>query len=121
MSDLALNSDGDLYLVNNSLAMVDGAAAITQHLAIRYRFFLGEWFLDVNAGVPWFRDVLVKRSSFAVVHELLKNVALDTPGVLELLAFNFVLESATREATLALSVLSTEGFINFSQIVEVGS
>lgn len=126
MSSLQLVNDavsafnGDLAVVNNSLVLVDGADAIRQHLQVRFGLFLGEWFLDEELGVPWFRDVLVKNPSFIVVQETLKGVVLDTPGVLELEQFSFEYDNATRVATLDFRCLTTEGFIDFSQEVEVG-
>ena len=126
MSSIALVNDatdpfnGDLAVVNNSLVLVDGADAIRQHLQVRFGLFLGEWFLDEELGVPWFRDVLVKNPSFVVVQEVLKGVILDTPGVVELERFSFDYDPLTRVATLAFRCLSTDGFIDFSQEVEVG-
>lgn len=117
--DLQLDDDGDLLLTNNALTLTEGTEAIRQHLQTRFRLFLGEWFLDTDAGVPWFTDVLVKRPSFAVVSELLKSVILETPGVLELTEFSFDFDGPTREATLEFQCLSSEGIIDFSQIVEV--
>lgn len=113
--------DGDLDLTNNEVTTVDGADAIRQHLQIRFQFFLGEWFLDVTIGVPWFRDILIKQPSFPVVQDVLKNTALDTPGVIELTKFVFDFVSSDREASLEFDCLSDEGPIDFSQIVEVAS
>lgn len=113
--------DGDLDLENNEIVLIDGADAIRQHLQIRFQFFLGEWFLDIEIGVPWFRDILIKKPSFAVVQEVLKTVVLDTPGVLQLMQFSFDFDSPSREADLEFQCLSDDGVIDFSQIVEVGS
>lgn len=120
MSDIALDSSGDILIVKNEMVIVTGTPAVTQHLSIRFKLFLGEWFLDTTAGVPWFRDVLVKGTSFAVVDKVLRNTILETPNVLELLNFDFVFNSFKREATLGFSALSSDGVIDFSQIVEIG-
>jgi len=81
---------------------------------------LGEWFLDTDVGVPWFRDILIKKPSFVVVQEVLKDTILDTPGVLEITKFQFDFNSTTREAELEFSCQTDEGTIDFSQLVEVG-
>jgi len=121
MSDIALDADGDVDVVNNSIYLNDGLEAIRQHMQIRFQLFLGEWFLDEEAGVPWFRDVLIKNPSFVVVQEILKTVVLDTPGVIELLAFDFSYDAKVREANLSFQALTTDGFIDFNQIVEVSN
>lgn len=118
MSSFQLDADGDLQITKNSLTLTTSAEAIRQHLQIRFQIFLGEWFLDEDVGVPWFRDVLVKGPSFAVVQEVLKKVILETPGVVELQKFDFTFDATTRQASLNFSALTTEGVINFSQIVE---
>lgn len=120
MSSFQLETDatsefyGDLKITNNSLTLTTGLEAIRQHLQVRFQMFFGEWFLDTEVGVPWFQDVLQKQSSFTVVSEILKGVALDTPGILQLLKFNFDYVAATREITLEIQCLSTEGIIDFS-------
>lgn len=60
---LALRRDGsapaDLYLADDgNLAVVRDAEAIGQHARQRLMAYEGEWFLDKDAGVPWFRDLL---------------------------------------------------------------
>ena len=115
MSSFQLNqTTGDLEITNNSLALTTAREAIRQHLQCRFRLFLGEWFLDIDQGVPWFQDVLQKQSSFAVVKEILKTVILDTPGVIEITTFEFEYNGTTREATLTFSCLTEEGEIDFS-------
>lgn len=120
MSSFQLDqSTGDLQIANNSLSLTTGREAIRQHLQCRFRLFLGEWFLDTDQGVPWFRDVLIKQSSFAVVKEILKTVILDTPGVISITVFDFDYDGTTREATLTFSCLTEEGVIDFTQVVTI--
>lgn len=120
MSSLQLETDatsefyGDLMITNNSLTLTTGLEAIRQHLQVRFQMFLGEWFLDTEVGVPWFQEILGKPQSFTVVHELLKETVLETPGVLELLKFEFDYVASTRDITLNFQCLSTEGIIDFS-------
>ena len=111
---------GDFVIENNSLVEIDGMEAIRQHMTIRFQIFLGEWFLDTSIGVPWFRDVLVKNPSFNVVMQVLKDVILDTPGVLQIITFEFDYTEGTREVSLDFQALTTEGVLDFSQIVELG-
>lgn len=120
MSSFQLETDasdpfyGDLKLTANSLTLTTGTEAIRQHLQCRFQLFFGEWFLDTEVGVPWFQDILGNKSSFVVVQEVLKGVVLDTPGVLQLLTFNFDYTASTREITLSFQCLSTEGVIDFT-------
>lgn len=119
MSSYLLNGDGDLDITNNSLSLTHGIDAIRQHLFVKFRLFLGEWFLDTSVGVPWFQEIFVKAPIFTVVHERLKAVILETPGVLSLKKFLFDLDEVSREAALDFSAQTIEGDIDFSQIVEI--
>jgi len=120
MSSFQLDqATGDLLIVNNSLSLTTGLEAIRQHMQCRFRLFLGEWFLDESLGVPYYQDILVKKPSFNVVQEVLKNTALETVGVIELTQFNFEYDANAREANLDFRCLTEEGFIDFSQIVEI--
>ena len=124
MSSFLINDDkdspnfGDLEIVNNSLVLTTGLDAIKQHITVKFRLFLGEWFLDTGVGVPWYEEILVKRASFAVVQERLKAVILETSGILELIEFQFDFNAVTRHATLKFRARTVEGNINFSQLVE---
>lgn len=120
MSSFLLDDVGDLAIINNSLTLNSGNAAVTQHLQIHFQIFLGEWFLDTQVGVPWFRDVLIKNPSFAVVQQMLKAVILDTPGVLQILSFSLVFDSPQkRNLSLTFKALGSNGIIDFSQLVQV--
>lgn len=119
MSSIKLDNAGDIQVVDNSIILTEGLDAIRQHLFVKFRFFEGEWFLDTTLGVPYFREILIKNPSLAVVQEQLKAVILDTPGVLELIRFEFEFNNATRQANLDFEALTEEGPIDFSQIIQV--
>ena len=90
MSSFQLDRDGDLLLTNNALTLTTGLEAIRQHLQCKFRLFMGEWFLDLEAGVPWFQEVFKKNTSFVVLQEIFKDTILTTPGVIELNAISRV-------------------------------
>ena len=121
MSSFKLNAEGDLDVKNNALSLTAGIDAIRQHLTVKLRIFLGEWFLDRSVGVPWYQEILVKAPLFAVVQERLKVIILETPGVLELLRFDFDFDfdSIERVFSLKSSINTSDGIIDFSQLVEV--
>ncbi len=118
--DFALNqTTGDIDVQNNTLYFVDGLSAISQEVAIRFRGFLGEWFLDTSLFMPWFEDVFIKAPSFAVVQEICKNCILETPGVIALNTFNLNLNAGGRSASLSFTAQAQSGTINFSQQIEL--
>ena len=107
--DLLLNAAGDLDLTTNDFQLVDGVDAVRQELQIRYRFFLGEWFLDPDEGVPYVRDVLKKNPDLARVRALLTEVARTTPGVANVDNLDLGLNVATRTLTVTLDLAADVG------------
>ena len=104
MADLLLDSTGDLDLSTNDLQLVTGLAAIRQELQIRYRFFLGEWFLNDEEGVPYQLHVLKKNPNEAKVRAMLMDVARGCPGVIEIRSLSTSLDNATRTLTVTIEV-----------------
>ena len=102
--DLLLNAAGDLDLSENDLQLVDGVEAVRQELQIRYRFFLGEWFLDPTEGVPYIRDVLKKAPNEARVRAMLIEVARTTPGVASVESIDLDLDASLRRLTVSLDL-----------------
>ena len=111
MSDLALDIDGDLLVSNDSLSLVEGDDAIVQHLTIRFKFVLGEWFLDTRVGIPYFGEILIRNPDLSRVRAIFKQVILDTPGIDSLEEFSLTVDAATRKATLTFRARKTDGEI----------
>jgi hypothetical protein len=105
MADLQLDpATNDILVTDDALAIVEDGDAIIQHLAIRLRFFLGEWFLDTRLGIPYFDSVLVKNPNLVLVRGILRNAILTTPGVLSLESFAFDFDNANRVMAVDFTV-----------------
>jgi len=111
MSDIALDSDGDLLITNDALVLVEGDDAIVQQLVIRFQFFLGEWFLDTRIGIPYFGEILIKNPDLSRVRAIFKQTVLTTPGIASLEEFSLVVDGSTRKATVTFRALKTDGEI----------
>lgn len=112
MSDLKLDPDtGDLFFENGDLVMTSGPDAIRQHISQRLKSFAGEWFLDLDSGLPYYRDILVKNPNTPAVAGLLQEEIVRTPGVLELTDFNLNLDKGSRTLKVSFNVLVDGNFI----------
>lgn len=58
--DLLLGDDGDLAFSNGDVVLVRGDAGVRQEARIRLSFWLGEWFLDLTAGIDFPGRVFTK-------------------------------------------------------------
>lgn len=109
--DLLLKS-GDLILTSD----IDpgGSNPILQDILQRMSFFLGEWFMDNSQGLPWFQQILVKNPSQSKVDAIFSNCIMGTPGVQQLLDYQFSIQSATRVLTVSFVAKTTSGKVNWS-------
>lgn len=112
--DLAMDPDtGDLVYENNDLAIVGTSDALLQRLRQRLRFFANEWFLDVTAGLPFYTDILIKNPNIDSVDSLIKSEIKETEGIIEIIEYDSVLDSALRGFTVTVKMNSDFGIIEF--------
>src|SRR5690606_17790014 len=106
----------DLYLAaDGNLAVVTDAEAVGQHVRQRLQTFLGEWFLDTTAGVPWLDQILGKNYDPALAESVVKAEILATDGVEEILSFSVSFDRATR----GLIIRSVEVRTMFDEVIAV--
>lgn len=88
-NDLFLEQDGQLAVVRDT-------EAVGHHVRHRLKTFEGEWFLDVNAGVPWLTEILGKRYDPALAESVVKAEIADTDGVTEITSFSVLFNRDVR-------------------------
>lgn len=110
MSDIKLDTNGDLFLDDDgSMVLVIGDEAIAQQLRIRFRFALGEWFLDTRVGVPYFSEILIKNPNLSRVSGVFRQLILSTPGIESIEEFDLTLDNSVRKLVLQFSARKTDG------------
>lgn len=117
--DLKLTAAGDLDVTGGDLQLTyDGPGstveqrkdARAQHLRQRLKLVLGEWFIDEDAGTDWFGQVIgQKNPNLAVVRALIEERVLGTPGIASVSRLDMDLDRTTRELSIALRAVTTEG------------
>lgn len=116
MKDIALDpTTSDLLLENFDLQLVEGRDQIAQNLAIRLRFILGEWFLDITAGVPYYDDFFIKAPNQIRIESVLKEEILDTLGIDQILSFTSNFDAQRRIYSVTFSVSTIQGEIALTQ------
>lgn len=123
--DILLDSlTNDIQFENFKLKAVSGADLVKQRLLVRLRTFKGEWFLDTEEGIPYYRNILVKAPLRESVEAIFRSAILQTEGVLDfdrgsdgVAAFALDYDNGTRNLTLVFSVKSEFGVINVNEII----
>ena len=113
MIDLLLDERSrDLKILNFDLSLISERNQIAQNLGIRLRFILGEWFLDIEAGIPYFEDILIKSPNQYRVESVLKEEIVNTEGIIEILSFNSQFDSQNRLFSVQFACDTVSGQIN---------
>lgn len=108
--DLKLDTTGDLELsADVDLVLVTGAAAVAQNWAIRLRTFLGEWFLNLLEGMPFYQAIFVKAPILARVRSIYRKATLKTAGISGIDKMTLELNPTTRALAVDIKAKSDTG------------
>jgi hypothetical protein len=98
--------------------ILTGDAAIQQSVGCAVLLNLGEWFLDVSAGIPWMPNANAPNvtpilGSFpadpAYAEAWLKSTILAVDGVVSISSFEFTFNHAKRSATCTANGVTMNG------------
>jgi hypothetical protein len=99
MRDFQLvENDNNLELIDKDFQITDNLSRyVSQKLRIRLSFFRGEWYLNINKGIPYFESVFVKDPNISFIEDLIVLEITTCPYIEELLELNLTVEKSTRE------------------------
>lgn len=64
--DLLLDANNDLVIKDGDLQFSRGVDAIVQQCRIALQMFQGEWFLNLDAGIPYWQSILGYKPQVAI-------------------------------------------------------
>lgn len=119
--DLLLDDDGDL-VVDSDAHFTTGLLAVAQGIRIRLQMFRGEWFRDLDRGVPYLANSSVDSSEALLgqrfnelrARNAFREAILDAPEVDELTSLEVTFDRATRGMSVAWHVKTDFGQISDS-------
>lgn len=110
MIDLELDPiTNDLVFRDFDFALIDDTKQIMQNLAIRLRFVLGEWYLDITAGIPYYEEFFRKNPNQIQIESILKQEIVQTRGIEELISFEADFDKRRRIFSVKFSARSISG------------
>ena len=108
-TDFLQTADGDLDFSQGLQRTPDLITFTKQKLSETLNFWVGEWFLDLRAGVPYLR-VIGQRPDLSLLQDMLRKACLLTPGVGSVQKIAAVYDGRTRTATVQpLGVRTIDG------------
>lgn len=101
--------EGDLVLEGGTTKQISGSTYARQRVEVTLDFCLGEWFLDTRQGIPYFRDVLIKRPNDETVRSCLRRAILNTPGIVRVDSLTTVYDTTARKLTVDFEATYEDG------------
>lgn len=122
-TDIALDANGDLDTSTGDLRLLGDQDAVVQDIDTRLGFFRGEWFLDLDEGVPYYEEILVKNPRLNVVRAILTEAMLGSPLVTEVndLTLDYDAASRTLDVTATLVLNFSLSPIDYSKRFVIGA
>lgn len=82
MTDIVLSTDHDLLIENGDISLFNKVENLTvQKVKINLLLMKGEWFRDINKGVPYLQSILGVRNTKQTTMTFLRNAIINTEGI----------------------------------------
>ena len=115
LSDLMINSDGDLELLNNDLKIITGVEALEQKLEIELSFLKNDWFLNVEKGIDYYSYFGQKPFNQNLLDIEIRDVIENTQGIVSLDHYVSSVNPYTRNFTVEFNVTTDYGVVEFNK------
>lgn len=109
-----LSPDWDMTFGQGLGNFARDAEAVGQDVKTRLQLLQEEWFLDLDAGIPYLQDIAVKPSNVTLAESIIKQCILDTAGVDEITEFAVTYDRDSRVFGVTATLRTI--YDNFSEI-----
>lgn len=82
---------------------------VAQRLKIKLSTYLGEWFLDITQGVPYYESVFKKGATKSSVDLIFQTMVLEEEDVLSIVSWDSSLDNSSRTYSLYFRVDTDSG------------
>jgi hypothetical protein len=106
--DFLLGSDNGLKIVDYDFVFTTREEYIRQKLKIILSTFKGEWFLNVNTGLPFYQDMLGKNNDLSKIESIFIRAIKSIPEVVKLLYINLDENKQNRTVTVNFAVTDVD-------------
>tara|TARA_R110000851_G_scaffold119532_2_gene247383 strand:+ start:1746 stop:2105 length:360 start_codon:yes stop_codon:yes gene_type:complete len=113
MTDIILNSVHDLLITNGDISLFEKLEPNTaQRVEINLLNFLGEWFRDVNTGVPYLQTILGRRNSLESANVEIKATIINTENISTITQYSSSIDNNRKLTVIFSATLESGGTIN---------
>lgn len=112
--NIFVDNNNDIVMVDGGLLLVTGLEEMRQSVGQALRSFEGDWFLNLELGLPYFQSILQKATSVSEVENIFLDTISNIPGVLDLETFQLSFDKTTRRADISFRALTSNGILDFN-------
>lgn len=118
MSNLIVRKlvNGDPVFGQGMQGFLSKTSATAQKAVCRVRMILGEWFLDLDAGIPWVampdataRPIIGETQIAGYAESFIKQTLINTTGVVSIESFDFTVDHNRRAAAVKAVLKDEDG------------
>lgn len=111
---LETDNNQDLFVRDGDLATVEGIDEIKQLVGDTLRSFEGDWFLDLELGMPYFQTIFKKATSIADIESVYLDAISSIDGILDITKFDLDYASGERTLNVTFTAVTSDGILNFN-------
>jgi hypothetical protein len=101
---------GDMKLVRGRTVLTSVLSdEVAQRLIVRFNFWRGEWFRNLDAGLPYLEIIFQKWVTDAIARGVFTQVVATTEGVAGVDKMDVAVNDTTRELTLTFTARLQDG------------
>jgi hypothetical protein len=112
--NISLSSDNDIQIIDAGLPLVTGIEEIRQLCGQILRSFQGDWFLDLDKGMPYFQTLLVKATTISGIEAIYLDVIGRIPGILDIRTFKLSFDVPNRIMNITFTAQTSDGVLDFN-------
>lgn len=102
--DILLDSNGDLYISPQGDIALENSVA--QKIRIRLLWFEGEWRWDVDEGLPYMSDLLIKNPDIDTFESIVRSKIFEVEEVTDVKEVLIAYDKQTRITTIRYTALT---------------
>lgn len=111
-TDIKLTIDHDLDLSTGDLQLFSQVEDLAvQQVKIRLQTFKGEWFRDIDIGVPYVQEVFGRRDTESAADANIKSTILSTDNIQSITKYSSSVKPLTRTFSVIFSAVTNSGEI----------
>jgi hypothetical protein len=114
--DIAMSND-DMICENGKIKLVKKADEILQRVRTRLRRIKGEWFLNVNAGIPYYEGQILGGKDFNYVKLVISAEINNTLGVSDIQELNLITDPKTKKTSIYAAIVIDESVYELTEEV----